>query len=353
MKKLFRRSGTEPGSAILYAGREQLEVVGESFHQSNLERTVRKHGRSVEAILMPEPHNEYDANAVAILVDDLIVGHLPREVAANYQGAITQLMSRTGKSVAVTGEIVGGDPGHFGIWLTHDSSGVLGDAVPSGVKGIQSPPMGASDLDEDSQPYEDRFNRARRAEREISELLGLCKGFLIDGDLSDAEIHALDRWMEDHPDGGEDWIVQQVSRRVRAALADRHISEEERIELRDLLASFTGGTAEVILGADPRATGLPLDEPAPDLVWVGSLYVFTGKFAFGTRSDCERATEKLGAGVGDTITKRTSHLVIGTFGSRDWVHSSFGRKIQKAAKYRSEGLPIAIVCEDHWRKGLD
>lgn len=179
MKRLFRKSGTEPGSSILYAGRERLEVVGESFHQNDLVRTVKKHGRLVEAILMPEPDNEYDSNAVAVLVDGLNVGHLPREVAAIYQPAITKLMSRTGKSVAVSGEILGGDRARptFGIWLMHDSSAVLRESISSGVEAIQLPTVHESGLNEDSQPYEDRFNRARRAEREISELLGLCKGF--------------------------------------------------------------------------------------------------------------------------------------------------------------------------------
>lgn len=352
MEKLFSKSGTVSVGYILYAGGERLEVVGESFYQDNLERTIRKHGRLVEAILMPEPENEYDSNAVAVLVDGLKVGHLSREVAVMYQSGITRLMTRTGKSVAAAGEITGGDQGRptYGIRLTHDSSALLGKTVPPAQVAIST---GTLDHDEHGQPYEARFNRARRAEREISELLGLCKGFLIDDHLGDVEIHALERWMADHPDGGEDWIVQQVSRRVRCALMDGHITEEERTELKDLLTGFVGGTAEIILGADPRATGLPLDEPAPELAWIGSLYVFTGKFAFGTRSDCERATQKLGAGVGDAVTKRTNYLVIGTFGSRDWVHSSFGRKIQKAAKYRSEGVPIAIVCEDHWRTGLD
>ena len=209
-----------------------------------------------------------------------------------------------------------------------------------------------TELDEHGQPYEDRFNRARRAEREISELLGLCKGFLVDGELSDAEIGALGGWMKRHPDGGEDWIVQQVSRRVRMVLEDGFVSEEERADLSALLDSFVGGTAELILGDDPRSTGLPLDHPAPDLQWDGACYVFTGKFAFGTRKDCERASRALGAEIESGVTQRTTFLVIGTFGSRDWVHTNYGRKIQKAANYRAKGVPLAIVCEDHWRKGL-
>ncbi len=209
-----------------------------------------------------------------------------------------------------------------------------------------------AELDDHGQPYEDRFNRARRAEREISELLGLCKGLLADGHLSDEEIGLLQGWMQRHPDGGEDWIVQQVSRRVRKVLEDGVVSDEERVDLSELLHSFVGGTAELILGDDPRSTDLPLDVPAPTLQWQDAVFVFTGKFAFGTRKDCERASQALGAAIESTVTQRTHYLVIGTFGSRDWVHTSYGRKIQKAAGYRAKGIPLVIVCEDHWRKDL-
>jgi hypothetical protein len=52
------------------------------------------------------------------------------------------------------------------------------------------------------------------------------------------------------------------------------------------------------------------------------------------------------------VTKRSTFLVIGTFGSRDWVHTAFGRKIDKAVSYRSAGTPLRIVAEDHWAGAL-
>jgi hypothetical protein len=48
----------------------------------------------------------------------------------------------------------------------------------------------------------------------------------------------------------------------------------------------------------------------------------------------------------------TNYVVIGTFGSRDWVHTSFGRKIEKAVDYRTKGYPLAIITEDHWAAQL-
>ena len=96
-----------------------------------------------------------------------------------------------------------------------------------------------------------------------------------------------------------------------------------------LLDQLVSGELSAVCDTD-AATTLPLDQPPPTLAWVGMTYVFTGKFAFGTRRDCEREVEKRGGACESTITKSTSFLVIGTFGSRDWVHTAFGREIEKA-----------------------
>ena len=104
----------------------------------------------------------------------------------------------------------------------------------------------------------------------------------------------------------------------------------------------------MVVGED-AATELPVDMPAPVFQWSGAAFVFTGKFAFGTRSDCQRQVSRLGAFCEDNATKRTNYLVIG---SRDWVHTSFGPKIQKAVDYRSAGQRLVIVAEDHWVMSL-
>jgi NAD-dependent DNA ligase len=114
---------------------------------------------------------------------------------------------------------------------------------------------------------------------------------------------------------------------------------------------IVGGTAGMVAGTD-AATELPLDRPPPQISWSGSIFVFTGKFVFGPRSACERQVTSLGGHAEKSITKRTRYLVLGTFASRDWIQTSFGRKIEKAVEYRDAGVPLAIVGEDHWATSL-
>lgn len=206
-------------------------------------------------------------------------------------------------------------------------------------------------LDAHGQPPSLRFNEARRIERDISEMLGLAKGVLADGHVTDAEADLLRGWTAQHPDALHHWPINVLYERLARAFEDGRIDDAERLDLAELLQSIVGGTAGLI-GGDDAATALPFDAPPPTLAWGGAIFVFTGKFAYGTRNDCERVAEARGGLCDDTLTKRTTYLVIGTFGSRDWVHTSFGRKIEKAVEYRRKWGRLSIVGEDHWAGSL-
>jgi hypothetical protein len=206
-------------------------------------------------------------------------------------------------------------------------------------------------LDPDGQPFNLAFNRARRTERDISEMLGLVKGLLADGVVTEAEARLLRDWTRKHADAHDYWAIGAVHERLERAFADGTIDDVERADLSDLLESLVGGTAGIIVGED-AATELPLDRPAPVIRWKASVFVFTGKFAFGPRRDCERQVHNVGGLCEPSITRRTNYVVIGTFGSRDWLHTSFGRKIEKAVGYRESGVPLAIMAEDHWAASL-
>lgn len=52
------------------------------------------------------------------------------------------------------------------------------------------------------------------------------------------------------------------------------------------------------------------------------------------------------------IMQATDYLIVGLFGSEDWIHASFGRKIETALKMREKGHQIYIVPEEHWIQNL-
>src|SRR5262245_47496349 len=61
---------------------------------------------AVVAVLLPEPDNPHDPNAIAVLIEGRHVGYLPREIAAAYVAPLGGLMAACGAHVALRGVIV-------------------------------------------------------------------------------------------------------------------------------------------------------------------------------------------------------------------------------------------------------
>ncbi len=177
------------------------------------------------------------------------------------------------------------------------------------------------------------------------------KGVLADGIVTEAEAMLLREWVNRHPDAAGTWPMSKLKERLDLIFEDGKVDSGERQDLSELLEMIVGGTAGVVAGAD-AATELPLDRPPPRIAWTGSVFVFTGKFVFGPRAACERQVTTLGGLAEKIVTKRTRYLVLGTLASRDWIQTSFGRKIESAVEYREAGVPLAIVGEDHWAASL-
>ena len=71
-----------------HGGMLSYPVVGESFYADHFNRLYHQFGSKSEvltaAYLVPEPRNPVDKNAVAIVVDKWVVGHLARHVSKEF-----------------------------------------------------------------------------------------------------------------------------------------------------------------------------------------------------------------------------------------------------------------------------
>lgn len=199
--------------------------------------------------------------------------------------------------------------------------------------------------DRDGQPRNSRYNYKLRVEREIDELIGLCKGLIADGSVNQSEVEFLIQWLRRNTNSTSEWPANVLYERIRTMLVDGRIDQKEESELLSLLVKVTGGNPEK-LDAHSLTSGLPLDDPQPSVVFSGMEFCFTGKFVSGTRDHCHQQVTLRGGIAVETITKELNYLVIGIVGSRDWAHSTFGRKIQRAVEYRARGKPLAIVSEE-------
>ena len=205
-------------------------------------------------------------------------------------------------------------------------------------------------LDKDGQPNP-ILNWRERTVREVDELIGLCKGILADGMVNESEARFLQGWLDNNRNSRDVWPCNVLFPRIQTMLEDGTLSDVEERELLGLLMSVCGNSP-LPLDAHSLACSLPLDDPEPRVVFLKNTFCFTGKMLSGPRKACELEVVRRGGITHDSITSDLSYLVIGTVGSRDWLHSTFGRKIEKAVAVREQGAPLKIICEERFIRAL-
>jgi NAD-dependent DNA ligase len=206
-----------------------------------------------------------------------------------------------------------------------------------------------AELDSDGQPVARAFNWDRRLDRGMDELIGVARGVLADGFLVTVEAEFLLDWLERNEPVRRDFFGKALYEALRPALADGVMDAAEEDLLVELLLQFIGGTPSKT-SDNSYSTSLPLDNPPPEIYFSAASFCFTGKFSFGTRCQCQDLVVSKGGVVHKYPIVATSFLVIGELGSRDWIHSNSGRKIERAIEIRDQGHPIKLISETHWAR---
>lgn len=205
-------------------------------------------------------------------------------------------------------------------------------------------------LDEHGQPTIKGFNWHRNFVKSVESLLGLCKGLLADNVLNEEEIIFLDTWLKENEEITRVWPANVIADRVQAVLDDGVITQEEAEDLKSTLESIVGSGLQdgVVAGMARR---LPIQK-VDELDFEARLFCLTGKFVYGPRKKCENTITDRGGVVHPRVVAYSDYLVIGTLASRDWAHTSHGRKIESAIKANEEGSAIKIIAEEDWTRFL-
>ena len=216
-----------------------------------------------------------------------------------------------------------------------------------------TPSTASTPLDDHGQPRIRTFNRTRLIDRATDELIGLCRGIAADGVVSVEEARFFAKWMERNRYSRADWPGSILFPRIQAMLEDEVMDPDEHEEPLGLLRAITGETFPTDTDVASYSTTLPLADPAPSIVFYDQYFCFTGRFAFGTRRQCEAAVAERGGFTQRQPSNQTAYLVIGIMGSTDWMHSTHGRKIEDALDLQRSGRSIALVSEQHWSQEVE
>jgi hypothetical protein len=91
------------------------EMAGARFYQPALARLACMRPRNgFPCVLLPQPANPHDANAIAIWTRGGHVGYIPRLQAPSLHPALAKLEAETGTLIAIPGSLV---PSDFGLDL--------------------------------------------------------------------------------------------------------------------------------------------------------------------------------------------------------------------------------------------
>ncbi len=193
----------------------------------------------------------------------------------------------------------------------------------------------------------------RGADRASTELIEICRELLADGRVDQTEAEFLKEWIERNSDFVGTYPFDVVYLQLSAILLDGFVDPDESADLRDTLGRFVDGEVHDA-GKQPalQRTTLPVDDPEPEIYFPESTFVVAGTFSYGCRAMVHAAIDARGGIVAASPSEETSYLVIGDLGSRDWVNSNAGRKIERAVQLRQQGYPVAIVTEAHWAESL-
>lgn len=185
----------------------------------------------------------------------------------------------------------------------------------------------------------------RIIKRDIDQLLGICEFALQDGHIDQSEAESILCWLNNHEMCLDTWPANILFDRLSRVLQDDFLDSDEEKEILSLVMSISSPRDQSGLVVP---SSLPLDKPAPVIVFNKRTFCFTGVFEFGRRADCQIAIEARGGIFSPSVNKKLNYLIVGNVGSEMWRHTSFGAKIAKAVECRESGLPLSIVSEQDW-----
>lgn len=126
-------------------------------------------------------------------------------------------------------------------------------------------------------------------------------------------------------------------------------TEEGRQGFQAWINLLTGGGDGAVAGMAAQLT----DSAVEGVEFIGKTFCVTGRFIVAPRAECVASIELLGGLITRNVIRDLDYLVVGLGASRDWVCTSYGRKLEKAWRLREMQKRPAIISEGMLVLGLE
>lgn len=330
-----------------------IQVVGQRHRQADFKQIYHAHNTNVGALnvraqLGLSEENNFDSKAISVRVDGRLLGFLPMDVALDFRRAVVDgdLADYTVFECAAEIRIARGGNS------TADDEFQIAVDLPQDTDERSRPHHQEERIEKVDSPLIKAYRSEAVIDRQIDELIGVIKGVTADGIVTQAEVEYLLCWMDANRKASTLWPAKVIYPRLVDAIHGGAMSIEKESEILDLLIRAVGGNTATRDGHESNSSKLPYTGMNTPVTFEGLHFCFTGTFASGSRNWCHgKVVERGGNSVG-TISKKLNYLVVGDIGSENWLHSTHGRKIEKAVKYNADGCNIAILSEEYWHAHL-
>lgn len=182
---------------------------------------------------------------------------------------------------------------------------------------------------------------------DVNEFLGFCAGVICDSQILQAEAEVMLDRLRKTGALTSSVVFADLWRALEAALADRHLTQEESDEIRDWISLLVGnGFGETGIANIGAVAQLDTPITDPDEVMIeGNTFVLTGPMRLGPRSFIVAEISRCGGTVAAAVSRKTRFVVISAAASKHWRSSHFGTKIEAAKTLIAQGYPLRFVTE--------
>lgn len=193
----------------------------------------------------------------------------------------------------------------------------------------------------------------------IQFLAGMIHGMMADCDLSDAELHALQSWIEANDFLSGTYPFDEINSLLSSIMADDVITEAERNTLLAFLSTVIefkdslNLTEKEFLNLRKEYSVSGICAICPEITFADKSFCFTGEFNRGQRKEIAAKITKLGGIAKSAVSGKTDYLVVGNAGNPCWAYACYGRKIEEAMNLRKQGAHVVIVNENDFWDAVD
>ena len=193
----------------------------------------------------------------------------------------------------------------------------------------------------------------------IQFLSGMIHGMMADNELGDAEIAALQSWINANDFLSGTYPFDEINSLLSSIMADHVITEVERNTLLAFLSTVVefkdslNLTEQEFADLRQQYSIAGICASCPEITFDGKAFCFTGEFNRGKRKELAAKVQQLGASAKSSVSSKTDYLVVGNSGNPCWAYACYGRKIEEAMNLRKSGSHIVIVNENDFWDAVD